>query len=115
MLNLNNKSLTISLYSIRCRLQTGNKSEYKIYLPQIQLYYTSLEVYPRYQQKLMHSEFSPPLPKKKNGGGIYNFKLEKLNGNLQAKENQIHILIFTFVLFTSQIKMFFIRALKINT
>lgn len=38
--------------------------------------------------------------------GIYIFKLEKVNGNLQAKENQIHILLFTFVLFTGKIKMF---------
>lgn len=40
MLNLNNQLLTISLYifSKRCRLQNANKSEYKMYLIQIQLY-----------------------------------------------------------------------------
>lgn len=41
--------------------------------------------------------------KKKKKNEHFNLKLEKVNGNLQAKEDQIHILLFTFVLFTVKI------------
>lgn len=40
---------------------------------------------------------------KKKKNEHFNLKLEKVNGNLQAKEDQIHILLFTFVLFTVKI------------
>lgn len=93
-------------YEQRCRLQNGNKSKHKTCLPQTVFYFIQVltfthDINKNYCTQGISSPPSPPHPTPIQKKSIYIFKLEKVNGNLQAKENQIHIL-FTFLLFTGQ-------------